>query len=265
MPATARSSGSSPATASPSGRSSSPPGAWATSSAAAAIFCPGLGAVHARLGRLRRSPPRRRCSWSRGSSKASPRRCSRRKSWRSSASSTPAPTALRALSAYGIVLGLAAVGGQLIGGVLVQADILGLGWRSCFLINLPIGAGALLAVSRLVPESRTKGRSADWTWSAPRSSRVGARRRSCSRSSRAASTAGRCGPGCAWPPRRSPSPLFAAHQRAPEPAAAHPAARPGAVPLARVQRRAWRRSSRSGPGRRRSSSCSRCTCSRAAG
>ena len=64
---------------------------------------------------------------------------------------------VRALSAYGIVLGLAAVGGQLIGGVLVQADILGLGWRSCFLINLPIGAGALLAVSRLVPESRTKG------------------------------------------------------------------------------------------------------------
>ncbi len=66
------------------------------------------------------------------------------------------PDRVRALSVYGIVLGLAAVGGQLIGGVLVQADVLGLGWRSCFLINLPIGAGALLAVSSLVPESRTK-------------------------------------------------------------------------------------------------------------
>ena len=49
----------------------------------------------------------------------------------------------RALSAYGMVMGLAAVGGQLIGGVLVQADIAGLGWRSCFLINVPIGALAL--------------------------------------------------------------------------------------------------------------------------
>jgi EmrB/QacA subfamily drug resistance transporter len=67
------------------------------------------------------------------------------------------PDRVRALSVYGIVLGLAAVGGQLIGGVLVQADILGLGWRSCFLINLPIGAAALLVVSRLVPESRAPG------------------------------------------------------------------------------------------------------------
>jgi MFS family permease len=34
-------------------------------------------------------------------------------------------------------MGLAAVGGQLIGGLLVQADIAGLGWRSVFLINVP--------------------------------------------------------------------------------------------------------------------------------
>jgi EmrB/QacA subfamily drug resistance transporter len=61
---------------------------------------------------------------------------------------------VRALSVYGIVLGLAAVGGQLIGGVLVQADVAGLGWRSCFLINVPIGAAALVFAPRLVPESR---------------------------------------------------------------------------------------------------------------
>ena len=42
-------------------------------------------------------------------------------------------------------MGLAAVGGQLIGGVLIQADIAGLGWRSCFLINVPIGLVALIA------------------------------------------------------------------------------------------------------------------------
>src|SRR5262249_51194993 len=59
-------------------------------------------------------------------------------------------------SVYGMVLGLAAVGGQLIGGILVQANIAGLGWRSCFLINIPIGVMALLLTS-LVPESRAPG------------------------------------------------------------------------------------------------------------
>lgn len=63
---------------------------------------------------------------------------------------------IRALSIYGLVMGLAAVGGQLIGGVLVQADVAGLGWRSCFLINVPIGALALAAARPLVPESRAQ-------------------------------------------------------------------------------------------------------------
>src|SRR3954470_5144734 len=67
------------------------------------------------------------------------------------------PDRVRALSIYGLVLGLAAVGGQLIGGVLVQADIAGLGWRSCFLINVPIGIVALITVGGLVPESRAGG------------------------------------------------------------------------------------------------------------
>ncbi|HEX6620525.1 MAG TPA: MFS transporter [Solirubrobacteraceae bacterium] len=67
------------------------------------------------------------------------------------------PDRVRAISIYGIVLGLAAVGGQLIGGVLVQADIAGLGWRSCFLINVPIGLVALAIAARAVPESRVEG------------------------------------------------------------------------------------------------------------
>ena len=66
------------------------------------------------------------------------------------------PDRVRALSVYGIVLGLAAVGGQLVGGVLVQADIAGLGWRSCFLINVPIGVAALALAPRVVPESRAE-------------------------------------------------------------------------------------------------------------
>jgi MFS family permease len=56
-----------------------------------------------------------------------------------------------------MTLGLAAVSGQLIGGVLVQADIAGLGWRSCFLINVPIGGVALALASRVIPESRVGG------------------------------------------------------------------------------------------------------------
>jgi EmrB/QacA subfamily drug resistance transporter len=60
----------------------------------------------------------------------------------------------RALAAYGMSMGLAAVSGQLIGGILVQANPAGLGWRSCFLINLPIGIVAVAVAPRLIPESR---------------------------------------------------------------------------------------------------------------
>ena len=62
----------------------------------------------------------------------------------------------RALTAYGLVLGLAAVSGQLIGGLLVQADIAGLGWRTTFLINIPIGLAALALAPKVVPESRNE-------------------------------------------------------------------------------------------------------------
>jgi len=64
------------------------------------------------------------------------------------------PDRTRALSLYGTVMGLAAVGGQLIGGGLVVIDVAGLSWRSCFLINVPIGTVALLLAPRLIPESR---------------------------------------------------------------------------------------------------------------
>jgi EmrB/QacA subfamily drug resistance transporter len=63
---------------------------------------------------------------------------------------------VRAVSIYGVVLGLAAVGGQVIGGALVQSDVAGLGWRSCFLINVPIGLAALAFTGRLVPETETE-------------------------------------------------------------------------------------------------------------
>jgi EmrB/QacA subfamily drug resistance transporter len=69
------------------------------------------------------------------------------------------PARIRAISVYGMVMGLAAVSGQLIGGVLIRADLGGLGWRTIFWINVPLGVAALLASPRLVPESRASQRS----------------------------------------------------------------------------------------------------------
>jgi EmrB/QacA subfamily drug resistance transporter len=63
-----------------------------------------------------------------------------------------------AFNAYGVVLGLAAVFGQLIGGLLIAANIAGSGWRSIFLINVPVGIATLVLLPRFVPESRTDGR-----------------------------------------------------------------------------------------------------------
>src|SRR6201994_3104834 len=55
--------------------------------------------------------------------------------------------------AYGVPLGLAAVLGQLFGGLLIQANVLGLDWRSCFLVNLPVWVIALAAGRRVLTES----------------------------------------------------------------------------------------------------------------
>src|SRR4051812_30379677 len=65
---------------------------------------------------------------------------------------------VRAVTLYGLVLGLGAVSGQLIGGLLIQFDVLGLGWRSCYLVNLPIGVLALALAPRVLPESRAAAR-----------------------------------------------------------------------------------------------------------
>jgi EmrB/QacA subfamily drug resistance transporter len=66
----------------------------------------------------------------------------------------PGPARVRAITVYGLTMGLAAACGQLIGGILIQADVLGLAWRSVFLINVPVGLAALACTWRQVPESR---------------------------------------------------------------------------------------------------------------
>jgi EmrB/QacA subfamily drug resistance transporter len=63
----------------------------------------------------------------------------------------------RAFNAYGLAMGFGGVFGQLIGGLLIKADVAGLGWRAVFLINVPVGIAAVPAALRLVPESRAAG------------------------------------------------------------------------------------------------------------
>ncbi|MQY08837.1 MFS transporter [Actinomadura macrotermitis] len=59
-----------------------------------------------------------------------------------------------ALACYGAAVGLASIAGQLAGGALLAWDALGLGWRAVFLVNVPIGAVALVAAGLTVRESR---------------------------------------------------------------------------------------------------------------
>jgi MFS family permease len=61
------------------------------------------------------------------------------------------PARVKALGAYTAVLSSGMVAGQVLGGVLVSADVLGTGWRAVFAVNVPIGAVLMVAGVRLLP------------------------------------------------------------------------------------------------------------------
>jgi EmrB/QacA subfamily drug resistance transporter len=56
-----------------------------------------------------------------------------------------------AFALFGVTAGLAAVSGPLIGGLLINADIMGLTWRPIFLVNIPVGLFAILAGLKFIP------------------------------------------------------------------------------------------------------------------
>jgi MFS family permease len=62
----------------------------------------------------------------------------------------------RALALYGATSGIAAVVGQLAGGILVNADIAGATWRPIFLINIPLGLLVLATARQVVPATRSE-------------------------------------------------------------------------------------------------------------
>ncbi|PCG87778.1 MFS transporter [Streptomyces sp. WZ.A104] len=109
---------------------------------------------------------------------------------------TRGPRRARAMSLYGATAGLSMVTGQILGGALVAAapmsSVFGesAGWRSVFLVNVPVAIVGLVLAARAVPETRsdrpapvdvpgtlllalslvtllaplTEGRAAGWPW-----------------------------------------------------------------------------------------------------
>ncbi|MBI1775831.1 MAG: MFS transporter [Proteobacteria bacterium] len=61
----------------------------------------------------------------------------------------------RAIALYGATSGIAAVVGQLAGGVLVSANLFGTSWRPIFLINIPLGIIVFFASRLVVPANRS--------------------------------------------------------------------------------------------------------------
>ncbi len=68
---------------------------------------------------------------------------------------TTGPRRARAMGLYGATAGLAMIAGQILGGVLVAADIAGTGWRAVFLVNVPVVLAGLVLAARVVPETRS--------------------------------------------------------------------------------------------------------------
>jgi EmrB/QacA subfamily drug resistance transporter len=63
----------------------------------------------------------------------------------------PANERAKAMSWFGVTLALGSIAGQVLGGVLIQADLFGLDWRTIFLVNVPVSIIALIAAARLLP------------------------------------------------------------------------------------------------------------------
>lgn len=62
----------------------------------------------------------------------------------------------KALGAYAAVLAVGAAAGQVLGGVLVSADLFGTGWRPVFLVNVPVGLVLLITARRVLPRDASR-------------------------------------------------------------------------------------------------------------
>lgn len=64
------------------------------------------------------------------------------------------PGRLRATSMYTAVIAGGAAVGQVVGGLLVSANLFGSTWRPAFLVNVPVGLAALVISGRVLPKDR---------------------------------------------------------------------------------------------------------------
>ncbi|MEU2869175.1 MFS transporter [Streptomyces olivoreticuli] len=62
----------------------------------------------------------------------------------------------KAFGLYGAVMSVGTVAGPVLGGLVTEADILGLGWRPIFLVNAPIGIAAIILGKIFITESRAE-------------------------------------------------------------------------------------------------------------
>lgn len=71
----------------------------------------------------------------------------------------PAAERARAMSWFGLTVGLGSVAGQVLGGALLRVDLAGLGWRAIFLVNVPIGLVVAPLAWRSLPHTESAHRS----------------------------------------------------------------------------------------------------------
>lgn len=57
----------------------------------------------------------------------------------------------RALAVYGTMIAFGASAGLAAGGALIQLDLAGMGWRTVYLVNLPVGVAVLVLAARTLP------------------------------------------------------------------------------------------------------------------
>lgn len=61
----------------------------------------------------------------------------------------------KAFGLFGTIIGTSSFSGNVLGGLLVSANVFGLSWRPIFLINLPVGLLTVLAAAKWVHETRS--------------------------------------------------------------------------------------------------------------
>jgi MFS family permease len=67
----------------------------------------------------------------------------------------PAEERSAALAYFGVTGAISGVAGQVLGGLILDANVFGLGWRVLFFINLPVGLVVLGFARRLLPDLRS--------------------------------------------------------------------------------------------------------------